>query len=83
MKANYGKKKLNIREKSVMFRTKKDDKYSMFCIYQNNVFGNIEDDKDMVYLDFESEDQVDRLIDALTKLKDNSEENADDCEAES
>ena len=84
MKANYGNKKVSIKEKLVLFRAKKqDDKYSMFCLYQSNIYGNIADDKGVVYLDFENKDQIDRLIDALTKLKDNSEENADDCEAES
>lgn len=83
MKANYGRK-VNIREKSVLFRSKKkDDKYSMFCLYQSNLYGNIADDKGVVYLDFENEEQIDKLIDALTRLKDNSEETQNDSTAES
>lgn len=70
MKANYNRK-VNIRERAVSFRAKNkitDTVYRM-DIYQSNLFGNDLNIKDITYLDFENEEQIDKLIKGLQSLK--------------
>lgn len=82
MKAYYNRK-IKVREKAVAFRTKE----SVFCIAQNTLYGRTPDDKDIVYLDFENEEQIDRLINTLQELKKRSqkknEEETNDNQTES
>lgn len=82
MKANYNRE-IEVREKSVAFRTKK----AIFCIIQNTLYDRMGNDEDVVYLDFENEEQIDRLINTLQELKNRTykkdEENADDGKTES
>ncbi len=66
MKANYNRKPKNVREKAVAFRTKE----AAFCLVQNTLYGRTPDDKDVVYLDFEDDTQIDKLINTLQALKD-------------
>lgn len=65
MKANYNRKPKHIREKAVAFRTAK----AAFCLVQNTVYDRVEGDKDIVYLDFEDDKQIDKLINTLQELK--------------
>lgn len=64
MKANYNRK-ISARERSVTFRAKD----AAFCILQSNIYGRFPNDKDTVYLDFENEEQIDKLINTLQELK--------------
>lgn len=69
MKANYDRK-INVRERAVTFRAKDaDGTVSAFCIIQNTLYGRTADDKDVVYLDFENQEQIDKLINTLQELK--------------
>lgn len=69
MKANYNRK-INVKEKAVTFRAKsKEGTISAFCIMQNTLFDRVPDDRDVVYLDFEDETQVDKMINTLHELK--------------
>lgn len=80
MKANYNRK-VNVREKAVAFRTKE----AAFCLVQSTLYDRLTNDKDIVYLDFENEEQIDKLINTLQELKKRTykEENADESKAES
>lgn len=82
MKANYNRK-IKAREKTVAFRTKE----AAFCIIQSTLYDRMENDKDVIYLDFENEKQIDKLINTLQELKNRTykkeEENADDGKTES
>ncbi len=82
MKANYNRK-IKAREKAVAFRTKE----AAFCIIQSTLYDRMENDKDVVYLDFENEKQIDKLINTLQELKNRTykkeEENPDDGKTES
>lgn len=82
MKANYNRK-VNVREKAVAFRTTK----AAFCLAQSTLYDRLTDDRDIVYLDFENEEQIDKLINTLQELKKRTykkeEENADESKAES
>lgn len=71
MKANYNRK-VNIRERSVSFRVKNKNTDAVYRmdIYQNNLYGNELNVKDTTYLDFENEEQIDKLIKGLQSLKD-------------
>lgn len=72
MKANYNRK-VKAREKSVAFRTEK----SVFCIAQSTIYDRLSDDRDVVYLDFENEQQIDKLINTLEALKNSIHQNVD------
>lgn len=82
MKANYNRK-VNVREKAVAFRTKK----AAFCLAQSTLYDRLTNDKDIVYLDFENEEQIDRVINTLQELKkrthEKEEEKANESKAES
>lgn len=82
MKANYNRK-LNIKEKAVAFRTKE----AAFCLIQSTLYDRLTNDKDIVYLDFENEEQIDKLINTLQELKNRTykkeEENVDEDKAKS
>lgn len=82
MKANYNRK-VNVKEKAVAFRTKE----AAFCLIQSTLYDRLTNDKDIVYLDFESEEQIDKLINTLQELKNRTykkeEENVDEDKAES
>lgn len=65
MKANYNRKPKNAREKAVAFRTKE----AAFCLAQSTLYGRTPNDKDIVYLDFENDAQIDKLINTLQVLK--------------
>lgn len=70
MKANYNRKPKNLREKAVAFRAKgTDDAVYAFFVAQNTVYERMSDDKDVVYLDFEDEGQIDKLINTLQDIK--------------
>lgn len=64
MKANYNRK-VKAKERAVAFRTDK----SVFCVTQSTIYDRLPDDKDIVYLDFENEQQIDKLINTLQALK--------------
>lgn len=64
MKANYNRR-VKAKERAVAFRTDK----SAFCIAQSTIYDRLPDDKDIVYLDFENEQQIDKLINTLQALK--------------
>lgn len=64
MKANYNRK-VNVKEKAVAFRTKG----AAFCLIQSTLYDRLTNDKDIVYLDFEDEKQIDKLINTLQELK--------------
>lgn len=69
MKANYNRK-VNVREKAVCFRKKTDEGRVLgFCVYQNTVFDRMTNDRDIVYLDCENDEQIDKLIAGLQQLK--------------
>lgn len=82
MKANYNRK-VNVKEKAVAFRTKE----AAFCLIQSTLYDRLTNDKDIVYLDFENEEQIDKLINTLQELKNRTykkeEENVDEDKAES
>lgn len=82
MKANYNRK-LNVKEKAVAFRTKE----AAFCLIQSTLYDRLTNDKDIVYLDFENEEQIDKLINTLQELKNRTykkeEENVDEDKAKS
>lgn len=82
MKANYNRK-VNVKEKAVAFRTKE----AAFCLIQSTLYDRLTNDKDIVYLDFESEEQIDKLINTLQELKNRTykkeEENVDEDKAKS
>lgn len=81
MKANYNRK-IKAREKAVAFRTKE----AAFCIIQSMLYDRMENDKDVVYLDFENEEQIDKLINTLQEIKKRTykkDENIDDAKTES
>lgn len=82
MKANYNRK-VNVKEKAVAFRTKE----AAFCLIQSTLYDRLINDKDIVYLDFENEEQIDKLISTLQELKNRTykkeEENVDEDKAES
>ncbi len=88
MKANYNRKPKNVREKAVAFRAKgAESSVFAFCVIQNTLYERMPDDKDVVYLDFDDEKQIDRLINTLQDIKKRAyqkvEENADEGKAES
>lgn len=88
MKANYNRKPKNVREKAVTFRAKgTGGSVFAFCVIQNTLYERMPDDKDVVYLDFEDETQMDKLINTLQDMKKRAyqkvEENADESKAES
>jgi hypothetical protein len=70
VKANYNRK-LNIRERAVSFRVKNENTDTVYRmdILQSNLFGNELNVKDTTYLDFENEEQIDKLINGLQNLK--------------
>ncbi len=82
MKANYNRK-VNVKEKAVAFRTKE----AAFCLIQSTLYDRLTNDKDIVYLDFENKEQIDKLINTLQELKNRTykkeEENVDESKAES
>ncbi len=82
MKANYNRK-VNVKEKAVAFRTKE----AAFCLIQSTLYDRLTNDKDIVYLDFENEEQIDKLINTLQELKNRTykkeEENVDEDKAKS
>lgn len=67
MKSN--KNKMNISEKAVAFRAKKEDRILTFCLYQSNLYDRMLDDDDVVYIDFQNDAEIDSLINALQVLK--------------
>lgn len=81
MKANYKKKLKEMRfdERSVIFRTKTHG----FALYQQMLYGRTQNDGSVVYLDFANVEQIDAIINALTKLKDSFEENENESNSES
>ena len=70
MKANYNRK-INVREKAVAFRARNNDDENVFtfCLIQNTLYGRTTDDRDIVYLDFENPEQIDKLINTLQDIK--------------
>lgn len=65
MKAYY-KQRMATTEKAVAFRTKS----AAFCLLQSTLYGRMPKDDGVVYLDFENEEQIDKLINTLQSLKD-------------
>ncbi len=81
MKANYNRK-VKVRERAVCFRKKMNDgRLLAFCVCQNTVYDKFswENDKDIIYLDCENNEQLDKLIASLQQLRDeNAEETANE-----
>lgn len=78
MKANYNRK-VKVREKAVAFRTKE----AVFCLVQSTLYKKMENDKDIVYLDFENDEQIDKLINTLHELKKRTHEKEEEKNSES
>lgn len=82
---SYYKQRMKDNEQAVAFRIKKEntDKVLGMCIYQNTIFDRIKEDDGIVYLDFENEDQLDKLIKSLEDMKSLAKEKPDENNPES
>lgn len=82
---SYYKQRMKDSEQAIAFRIKNEntDQVLGMCIYQNTFFDRIKDDDGIVYLDFENEEQIDKLIKSLEELRSRAKENPDENNSES